>query len=156
MTQVEAHSSPVSNQICDAQKQLRDRQREDDRDHADDKFEEFKYFVKTIQQKWRTQPEDLLNLQEYVHPDKYGHSGYAIEDSGLIVEFFYFDNKLCQSTINLQDSEEAQKWIGYLDGKFGDRKPDRNSITGIRNRLKLCTNMQVKCTDFILCTWRRL
>ncbi len=91
---------------------------------ANDKFAEFKYFVETIQQKWRTQPEDLLNLQEYVDPDKYGHSGYAIEDSGLIVEFFYFQNKLCQSTINIQDSDEAKKWIGYLDSQFGDSNSD--------------------------------
>jgi hypothetical protein len=91
---------------------------------ANDKFAEFKYFVETIQQKWRTKPEDLLNLQEYVGPDKYGHSGYAIEDSGLVVEFFYFKNKLCQSTINIQDSGEAKKWIGYLDNIFGEKKPD--------------------------------
>jgi hypothetical protein len=91
---------------------------------ANDKFAEFKYFVKTIQQKWRTKPEELLNLQEYVDPDKYGHSGYAIEDSGLVVEFFYFENKLCQSTVNIQDSGEAKKWAGYLDRKFGEKKPD--------------------------------
>lgn len=91
---------------------------------ANDKFAEFKYFVDTIPQKWRTKPEHLLKLQEYVGPDKYGHSGYAIEDSGLVVEFFYFDNKLCQSTININDSDEAGKWIGYLDSKFGEKKPD--------------------------------
>ena len=91
---------------------------------ANDKFSEFKYFVKTIQQKWRTQPEELLNLQEYVDPDKYGHSGYAIEDSDLTVEFYYFENKLCQSTINIQDSGEAKKWVGYLDAKLGEKNPD--------------------------------
>lgn len=91
---------------------------------ADDKFAEFKYFVETIQQKWRTRPEELLNLQEYVDPDKYGHSGYAIEDSGLVVEFFYFENKLCQSTINIQDPGEAKRWMAYLDSTFGEKKPD--------------------------------
>ena len=91
---------------------------------ANDKFAEFKYFVETIQQKWRTKPQDILNLQEYVDPDKYGHSGYAIEDSGLVVEFFYFENKLCQSTINLEDPGEAKKWIGYLDSKFGEKEPE--------------------------------
>ena len=91
---------------------------------GNDKFAEFKYFVETIQEKWRTKPDDLLNLKEYVEPDKYGHSGYAIEDSGLVVEFFYFENRLCQSTINIQDSGEAQKWVGYLDSKFGEKKPD--------------------------------
>jgi hypothetical protein len=53
------------------------------------------------------------------------------------VEFFYFDNKLCQSTINIQDSEEAQKWIGYLDGKFGDRKPDSKFYYWNKEPLKI-------------------
>lgn len=104
---------------------------------ANDKFAEFKYFVETIQQKWRTKPEHLLNLQEYVDPDQYGHSGYAIEDSGLVVEFFYFENKLCQSTINIQDSGEAQKWIGYLDGKFGEKKPDGKFYFWNKDPLKI-------------------
>jgi hypothetical protein len=91
---------------------------------ANDKFAEFKYFVETIQKKWRTNPEELLNLQEYIDPDNYGHSGYAIEDADLIVEFYYFENKLFQSTINIQDSGEAKKWVGYLDSKLGEKKPD--------------------------------
>ncbi len=104
---------------------------------ANDKFAEFKYFVETIQQKWRTKPEDLLNLQDYVEPDQYGHSGYAIEDSGLVVEFFYFENKLCQSTINIQDSSEAQKWMGYLDEKFGAKRPDDTFLYWSKDPLKI-------------------
>ena len=104
---------------------------------ANDKFAEFKYFVENIQQKWRTKPEDLLNLQEYVEPDQYGHSGYAIEDSGLVVEFFYFENKLCQSTINIQDSGETQKWMGYLDEKFGEKKADGKFFYWNKDPLKI-------------------
>jgi hypothetical protein len=91
---------------------------------ANDKFAEFKYFVDTIQQKWRTKPEELLNLQDYTDPDNYGHSGYAIEDTDLIVEFYYFENKLYQSTINIQDYGQAKRWVEYLDSKFGEKKPD--------------------------------
>jgi hypothetical protein len=104
---------------------------------ANDKFAEFKYFVETIPQKWRSNPEDLLNLQEYIDPDNYGHSGYAIEDTGLTVEFHYFENKLCQSTINIQDSGEAKKWIGYLDSKLGQKKPDGKFYIWNKNRLRI-------------------
>ena len=104
---------------------------------ANDKFSEFKYFVETIQQKWRTKPEELLKLQAYVDPDQYGHSGYAIEDSGLIVEFYYFENKLCQSTINIQDSGEAKKWVGYLDSTFGGKKPDGKFYYWTRGPLRV-------------------
>ena len=115
---------------------------------ANDKFAEFKYFVETIQQKWRTKPEDLLNLQEYVAPDQYGHSGSAIEDSGLIVEFFYFENKLCQSTINIHDSGEAQTWVGYLDSKFGGKKPDGTYYYWNKNPLKVVHEFNGKLHRF--------
>jgi len=91
---------------------------------AHDRFSEFKYFVDTIQQKWGTNPEELLKLEEYNDPDTYGHSAYAIEDTDLIVEFFYFENKLYQSTINMQDSGEANRWAEYLENKFGERQTD--------------------------------
>jgi hypothetical protein len=91
---------------------------------ADDKFAEFKYFVETINQKWRTNPTDLLNFQEYPAPDKYGYSGYGIKDNGLVVEFFYFFNQLYQATINTQDPDEAKRWVKYLDSKFGEKKHD--------------------------------
>jgi hypothetical protein len=104
---------------------------------ANDKFTEFKYFVKTIQQQWRTKPEELLNLQEYVEPDKYGHSGYAIEDSDLLVEFYYFENKLCQSTISIKDSGEAKKWAGHLNSKFGEKKSDGKYYSWNRAPLRI-------------------
>ena len=104
---------------------------------ANDKFAEFKYFVQTIQQKWRTNPEELLNLQDYSDPDDYGHSGYAIEDTGLIVEFYYFENRLYQSTINIQDSGEAKKWVGYLDSKFGEKKPDGQFYYWNKDQLRI-------------------
>lgn len=91
---------------------------------ADDKFSEFKYFVDTIQQKWGTNPEELLKLQKYDDPDTYGHSAYAIEDTDLIVEFYYFENRLYQSTINMQDSGEANRWVAYLESKFGEKQTD--------------------------------
>jgi len=91
---------------------------------AHDKFSEFKYFVDTIQQKWGTRPEQLLKLKDYNDPDDYGHSAYAIEDIDIIVEFFYFENRLYQSTINIKDSDEAKRWNGYLEGKFGEKKSD--------------------------------
>ena len=104
---------------------------------ANDKFAEFKFFVETIQQKWGTNPEKLLNLQEYIDPDKYGHSAYAIEDTGLIVEFYYFNNRLYQSTINIQDSGEVKKWVGYLDSKFGVKKPDGKFFSWNKDGLKI-------------------
>ena len=104
---------------------------------ANDKFSEFKYFVETIQQKWRTKPEELLKLQEYVNPDKYGHSGYAIEDAGLIVEFYYFENKLCQSTINTRAPDEAKRWVGYLDRQFGEKKPDGKFYYWNKDQLRI-------------------
>ena len=91
---------------------------------AHDKFSEFQYFTETIQQKWGTSPEDLLKLDEYNDPDDYGHSAYAIEDTGLIVEFYYFENRLYQSTINMKDSAEAKKWVEYLENKFEETKND--------------------------------
>lgn len=91
---------------------------------AHDKFSEFQYFTENIQQKWGTRPEDLLKLQDYNDPDEYGHSAYAIEDTGLIVEFYYFENRLYQSTINIKDSAEAKIWVEYLEGKFEDTKND--------------------------------
>ena len=103
---------------------------------AHDKFAEFKYFVETIQQKLRTKPEELLNLEEFVDPDSYGHSGYAIEDMDLVVEFYYFENKLCQSTINIQDSGEAKKWVAYLNSKFGEKKPDGKFYYWNRGKLE--------------------
>ena len=89
-----------------------------------DKFSEFKYFTETIQQKWGTRPEDLLKLHDYNDPDDYGHSAYAIEDTGLIVEFYYFENRLYQSTINIKDSGEAKRWVEYLEGKFEETRND--------------------------------
>ena len=91
---------------------------------AQDRFSEFKYFTETIQQKWGTRPEDLLKLDEFNDPDDYGHSAYAIEDTGLIVEFYYFKNRLYQSTINMKDPVEAKNWVEYLEGKFSETKTD--------------------------------
>ena len=104
---------------------------------AQDKFSEFKYFVDTIPQKWGTNPEELLKLQDYNDPDDYGHSGYAIEDTNLIVEFYYFENRLYQSTINMKDSDEANRWVAYLESKFGETQTDGKFSYWNRDRLRI-------------------
>ncbi|MGV7224607.1 MAG: zinc-ribbon domain-containing protein, partial [Nitrospinales bacterium] len=91
---------------------------------ANDKLTEFKYFIETMEQKWGTHPADLLNFQDYPAPDEYGHSQYGVEENDLIVEFFFFFNQLYQSTINTQNSDDAKRWVEYLDSNFGEKKTD--------------------------------
>ena len=104
---------------------------------AHDKFSEFKYFVDTIPQKWGTNPEELLKLHDYDDPDNYGLSAYAIEDTELIVEFYYFENRLYQSTINMKDSNEANRWVGYLKSKFGEKQTDGKFSYWNRDELRI-------------------
>ena len=88
---------------------------------TDDKFAEFKHFTEAIGQNWRLHPANFLNSPEYPVPDDYGHSQYGIEEDDIFVEFFFFLNQLYQATINIQDSSEAERWVEYLDNKFGEK-----------------------------------
>jgi hypothetical protein len=66
----------------------------------------------------------MLKLHDYNDPDDYGHSAYAIEDTDLVVEFYFFENRLYQSNISIHDSGEADRWVGYLESKFGKKEND--------------------------------
>jgi len=115
---------------------------------AHDKFSEFKYFVDTIPQKWGTNPEELLKLEDYNDPDDYGHSAYAVEDTDLIVEFYYFENRLYQSTINIKDSDEAKKWNRYLERKFGEKKSDGKFSYWNKDQLRIVYASESEINQF--------
>ena len=118
---------------------------------AYDKFSEFKYFTETIHQKWGTTPEELLKLHDYNDPDDYGHSAYAIEDAGLIVEFYYFENGLYESIISLKDSVEASRWVEYLETKFGKLKTDGDFSYWDRDQMRIvyATDSEVHSFYFV-------